>query len=137
MNDVTMMRLIWVAGVLQAGIVLANVPLPRKLRVREGLSQVPIFLRQIFYVHWLYIVITVGLFSALCFRFAQELSGASPLGRFLSGFMAAFWLLRIGLQWLYYDPKTRRQHRTLDVLYTLCLISLVGISGWAAMRPLK
>ena len=135
MNAITMPHMLWVAGCIQAGIVLVNFVLPRKLRVREGLAQVPAFLKQVFYVHWLYIVIIVGLFSFLCFRFAGELSGGSPLGTFLSAFIAGFWLLRIGLQWFYYDSDTRREHRFLDALYTLSLVALVGILGWAAFRP--
>ena len=42
--------------------------------VRENLKNVPLFLRQIFYVHWFYIVLIVGLFSALCFGFARDLA---------------------------------------------------------------
>ena len=82
-----------------------------RLRVRERLAGVPRFVRQIFYVHWVYIVIVLGLFAALCFGFAPELAGASGLGRFLSGFMAGFWLLRIVLQIFYYDRRDRRENR--------------------------
>jgi hypothetical protein len=137
MNTLTIGQLMWVAGGIQAGIVFVNFLLPRKLRVREGLVHVPVLLKQVFYVHWLYIVIVVGLFGALCFGFASELSGASPLGRFLSAFMAAFWLLRMCLQWFYYDSATMRQHKVLYALYTCSLVALVGILGWAAVRPLK
>src|SRR5579863_9418447 len=87
-----MKELIWFAGAVHVGIVLANIPLPRRLQVRERLAGVPRFLRQIFYVHWIYIVIVLGLFAALCFGFAPDLAGGSALGRFLSGFIAAFWL---------------------------------------------
>lgn len=65
-----MVRAIWGAGLAQVGIILANIPLPGRLRVRERLAGVPRFLRQIFYVHWIYIVIVLGLFAALCFGFA-------------------------------------------------------------------
>ena len=60
-------HLLWIAGAIHAGIVLANIPLPHRLRVRENLENVPVFVRQIFYVHWFYIVLIVSLFSALCF----------------------------------------------------------------------
>ena len=106
--------------------------LPRMLRVREGVLSLPRFLKQVFYVHWTYIVIVVGFFSVLCFAFARELSGASALGRFLSVFMAAFWLLRIALQWFYYDRATMRQHRFLYAFYSASLIALVAIFGTAA-----
>ena len=134
MRTIWVVRAIWGAGAVHIGIIAANVPLPGRLRVRERLAGVPRFLRQIFYVHWIYIVIVLGLFAVLCFGFAPELAGSSRLGRFLSGFMAAFWLLRIGLQVFYYDPEVRRENRALDSLYVLSLAALVGVFGIAALR---
>jgi hypothetical protein len=131
-----MKPLIWFAGAVHVGIVLANIPLLGRLRVGERLAGVPRFLRQIVYVHWAYILIVVGLFAALCFGFAAELAGASGLGRFLSAFMAGFWLLRIVLQVFYYDRELRRENRGMDTLYVVSLVVLVGILGLAALRPL-
>ena len=135
MNSIVMREMIWGAGAMQVGIVAANSVLPRRLRVREGMASVPGFLRQIFYVHWIYIVIVVGLFAALCFGFAPELAGASGLGRFLSAFMAGFWLLRIVLQIFYYDRAVRRANWGLDMIYLGSLIVLVVVFGVAALRP--
>jgi hypothetical protein len=135
MNAAWRMRAIWVAGAVQLGIVAANIALPGRLRVRERLAGVPRLVRQIFYVHWVYIVIVVGMFAALCFGFAPELAADCGLGRFLCGFMAAFWLLRIVLQIFYYDDEVRRENRRLDTLYLGSLIVLVGIFGMAAIRP--
>ncbi len=129
-----MIRAIWGAGAVHVGIMAANIPLPRRLLVRERLAGVPRFVRQIFYVHWVYIVIVLGLFAGLCFGFAPELAGASGLGRFLSGFMAGFWLLRILLQVVYYDREVRRENRGLDVIYLGALVVLVVILGIAALR---
>jgi len=134
MSSELMKQLIWGAGAVHLGVVAANVPLPRRLRVRDRLAGVPQFLRQIFYVHWVYIVIVVGLFAALCFGFATDLAGASLLGRFLSAFIAGFWLLRIVLQIFYYDREVRRENRGLDLLYVGSLIALVAIFGIAALR---
>jgi hypothetical protein len=135
MNAVSTKELIWGAGCVHVGIIAANIPLPGRLRVREKLAGVPRFVRQIFYVHWIYIVIVLGLFAALCFGFAPELAGASGLGRFLSGFMAGFWLLRIVLQVFYYDREIRQENWGLDMLYVGALIVLVVIFGMAAIRP--
>ena len=137
MTTENMRELIWGAGLIQAGIVAANFPLPGRLRVRERMAGVPRFVRQIFYVHWIYIVIVVGMFSALCLGFASDLAGASGLGRFLSGFMASFWLLRIGLQIFYYDREVRRENRGLDMLYVGSLAVLVVIFAVAALRPMR
>ncbi|HEY6373444.1 MAG TPA: hypothetical protein VIX37_22905 [Candidatus Sulfotelmatobacter sp.] len=135
MNGTVMKEMIWAAGAVHVGIIAANVPLPGRLKVREGLAGVPRFVRQIFYVHWVYIVIVLGLFAVLCFGFAPDLAGASVLGRFLSGFMAAFWLLRIVLQIFYYDPEIRQENRALDSMYLVSLIVLVVVFGVAALRP--
>ncbi len=132
-----MIELIWLAGGIHMAIVLANIPLPGRLRVRENLAAVPRFLSQIFYVHWFYIVLIVGLFCALCFGFAPELASGSGLGRFLSWFLVGFWSLRIGLQQFYYDPEIRRQNRGLDILYNAGLIVLVVIFVMAGLRPAK
>ena len=135
MKALSEVRLIWLAGAIQAGIVLVNGILPGRLRVRENVKSLPIFIRQIFYVHWVYIVLTVGLFSALCFGFAHDLAGGSALGRFLSGFMAGFWLLRVALQWFYYDREVRRANRWLDALYLASLIALSFIFARAVFVP--
>ena len=137
MNAEWMMRAIWGAGCVHVGIMAANVPLPGRLRVRERLAGVPRFVRQIFYVHWVYIVIVLGMFAALCFGFARELAGASALGRFLSGFMAGFWLLRIVLQVFYYDREIRRENCGLDLMYVGSLMVLVVVFGVAAAMPVR
>ncbi len=129
-----MIRAIWGAGIVHVGIMAANVPLPGGLRLRERLAGVPSFIRQIFYVHWVYIVIVLGLFAALCFGFAPELAGASSLGRFLSAFMAGFWLLRIVLQIFYYDREIRRENWMLDRMYLGSLVVLVIVFGVASLR---
>lgn len=134
MNALKQIRLLWVAGAIQAGIVLANGILPGRLRVHENMRPVPTFIRQIFYVHWIYIVLIVGLFSTLCFGFAHELT-SGRLGRFLCAFMGAFWLLRILLQWFYYDREIRRANRLLDALYLAGLIAMAAIFGWVAIAP--
>jgi hypothetical protein len=134
MNATWMVQAILVAGLVHVGIMLANIPLPGRLRVQERLADVPRFVRQIFYVHWIYIVIVLGLFASLCFGFARELAGGSALGRFLSGFIMAFWLLRIALQVFYYDPEVRRENRALDSLYLVALAVLVVVFGMAAFR---
>jgi len=136
MTTQIMRHLIWAAGAVHLGIIAANIPLPARLRVKERLAGVPRFIRQIFYVHWIYIVIVLGLFAALCFGFTADLAGASALGRFLSGFMAAFWLLRIILQLSYYDREVRRQNRALDALYVWSLAGLVLLFGIAAIKPM-
>jgi hypothetical protein len=136
MNPIMPTQAIQLAGGIQIAIIAANIPLPGRLQVRKHLAPLPRFIRQIFYVHWFYIVLVLGGFSALCLGFARDLAGGSSLGRFLSGFLLVFWLSRIGLQWLYYDKEVRRMNRTLDAAYVVALAALVAIFGHAALWPI-
>ena len=50
-----------------------------------------------------------------------------------SAFIAAFWLLRIVLQVVYYDGEIRRENRVLDSLYLVSLVLLVIVFGTASL----
>jgi len=135
MNARDLVSWLWVAGAIQMAIVVSNAVLPTKLKVRAGMASVPRFLRQVFVVHWIYIALTVSLFSLLCLFFARDLAGGSSLGRFLCVAMGVFWGLRLPLQLFCYDAELRRQNRTMDLAYVLALMALIAIFGAAALAP--
>jgi len=128
---------IYAAGAVHVGIVLGNISLPRRLDLRANLEKLSPILRQVFLIHWLFILILVALFAALCFGFAPELAGASPLGRFLSRAIGAFWLLRLFLQLFYYDAELRRQNRLLDTAYLLAVAFLAGVFELSALGVVR
>jgi hypothetical protein len=117
---------LWVAGAVQLVIIAANFVLPKKLRCRENLTRVSPMIRTVFVVHWIYIVLVLGIFSSLCFWFAPELAGASRLGRYLSAVIAVFWLLRVPIQLFFYDSEIRRKNRFGDVIF-LIFFSYLGV----------
>jgi hypothetical protein len=115
--------LLAVAGILQLVIAAANLVLPRILQYRENLAPVSPMIRQIFLVHSGYIVLVLVGFGIVSIVFASELAGGSGLGRFVSGFLAVFWLLRVPVQ-LRYDPVIRRRYRLVDVAFLLAVLYL-------------
>jgi hypothetical protein len=125
--------LIWAAGAVQLAILAANFVLPEKLHCRENLARVSPMIRHVFIVHWIYIVAVLGIFSAICFRFAPELAGGRGLGRFLCVVMTLFWLPRIPIQLFVYDAELRRQHRLGDVAMLLAISFVVVVFGAAAL----
>ena len=128
---------LWVAGAIQLVIIAANFALPKKLRCRENLAKVSPMIREVFVVHWLYIVLVLGIFTTLCFWFAPELAGGSRLGRFLSLAMAIFWLLRVPIQLFFYDREIRRQNRLADVAFLLTFSYLGIVFGAAALGAFR
>jgi hypothetical protein len=127
---------LWLAGAVQLLILLGNFPLPKILRCRENLMRVSPIIREMFVVHWAYIVLVLGIFVALCFGFAADLAGGSRLGRFLSACMAIFWLPRVPVQLFFYDPETRRRNRLADAGFLACF-SYLGVFTAAALGVLR
>jgi hypothetical protein len=125
--------LIWAAGAVQLVILAANFALPQKLHCRENLARVSPMIRSVFIVHWIYIVVILGIFSAICFGFADDLAGGSKLGRFLCIAMALFWLPRIPIQLFVYDGELRRQHRLGDAAMLLAIAFVVVVLGASAL----
>jgi hypothetical protein len=128
-----LVQLLWVGGALQLVILAANFVLPGKLNCRENLARVSPMIREVFIVHWAYIVLILGVFACMSFWFAPELAGASSLGRFLAAVIAVFWLLRVPIQLFFYDPELRRQNRLGDVIFLLAFSYLGVVFGVAAL----
>jgi hypothetical protein len=133
----TLIPWLWVAGAIQLVIIAANFALPKKLRCRENLVKVSPMIHEVFVVHWIYIVLVLGIFTTLCFWFAPELAGGSRLGRFLSLAMAIFWLLRVPIQLFFYDPEIRRQNRLADVAFLLTFSYLGMVFGASALGAFR
>ncbi len=111
--------LIWFACGLQLMVASANFFAVRKFRYRENLAQATPLVREIFWVQNLYIVLILVTFAALCFAFAPELTEASVLGRCLSGFLAVFWGVRVGLQLFVFDPAVKRANARMNIVFML------------------
>jgi len=124
---------LWIAGLVQLAIALANLVLPRKLKYRENLARMAPIIRQIFVVHSGYIVGIVLLFAVVTFGFAAELASGRGLGRFLAASIAVFWACRVPLQLFYYDAALRRAHRAGDTAMTCALLFLAATYATAAL----
>ena len=128
----SMIPLIRVAGVLQVLVASANLPAVRMFRYREALRSVPAHVAEVFWVQNVFIVLTVLGTAGLCFAFPADLAGGTALGRTVSGLLAVFWAVRLGVQLLYYDAALRRQHRSFDLLFIATFVYLTAVFGWAA-----
>ena len=125
---------IQVAGAVQLAIALANVPLAWRLQYRKNLAGASAMVREVFYVHAIYIVLVVLGFSLLSLLFAGDLVSGNPMDRFLTAFLAIFWLLRVPIQLFYYPPDIRRQNRLADVIFIVAFAFLAVVFGIAATR---
>ena len=125
---------IWVAGGVQLVIAAANLEVARTLDYRTNLAKLTPMVGQVFAVHAVYIVLIILWFSALCLAFAAHLASGDPLGRFLTGGLAAFWGLRAIIQLIVYDKTVRKDHRLQDVAFLAACALLTGIFLTAALH---
>jgi hypothetical protein len=130
-----LLKCLWIAGLIQVGMVLANVYLPSKLEYSGNISRMSTIVRQVFITHAFYIAGVVLLFAVVTFPFPADLVSGHGLGRFLAGAISIFWFCRMPLQLFYYDASVRRANRFGDVGMTFALVFLTATYGVAAISP--
>lgn len=116
MNPPAIEACLRIAGVILAGLAVANFVAARRLDYRGHLATAGVIVRQIFHVHAAYIVAIIIALGLLCLGWPGLLL-EDGMGRVLSGFFALFWLSRVVVQLFYYDRRTRRRNRAWDVFF--------------------
>ncbi len=128
---------LWVAGALQWLVAASNLFAARMFRYRQEMAKVSPFVREVFFVQNAYIMATVATFGVLCLRFAPELAGGTPLGRFLSGSLAIFWGGRIVIQLFFYDRSVKRGRPVANLAFLATFVYLCGLFAAAALGPYR
>src|SRR5688572_8688016 len=132
----TLEHLIRLGGVLHFGILISSVLVPRALDWKRELSKLPPLLRQLIWVHGVFIVLVIVAFGVISLLHARDLAAGSALARSFCGFVALFWLLRLLTQFFVFDAKPYLRGRFLTVGYhalTVVFACLVVIFGAAAL----
>ena len=92
------MRLVTIlqfAGVLHLGLLCAGIMMPRVVEMKIHLAKLPQFLRDLFWTYYAFIGSCIAAFGSLTFFYADVLAAGEPLARAVTGFLAAFWTLRL------------------------------------------
>jgi len=111
------------AGVAHFAVVAASLYVPSALGWREDAAKLKPINRQIFYTYAGYIL-TINLLFGLVATFgATWLVDRTPLAACVTGFIAAYWGVRVTLQFVYYDRKSTPK----GLKFTLGEISFVAL----------
>jgi hypothetical protein len=127
--------LLQLGGVLHFAILTASALVPRVLDWRTNLAPLNPFLRRLFWVYGVFIVLTIVGFGTITLRHASVLASGEPLARTVCAFIAIFWFVRLLVQWFVFDPRAFLTNGWLKAGYqclTLAFLYLIGIYGWAA-----
>ena len=132
--------LLRLAGWSQVVLILGSLGIPHVLGWRAKLAPISTLIRQMFWVYSFYIWCTNLCFGLLSALGASLLLDGSPLAACVTGFILGYWLLRMAIQWLYFDiseiPMTAFNTAArwllevlflaLTVIYGLCFAHNLG-----------
>lgn len=138
MKYMELKTLVWVGGLVQLGIVLAALWVPRVLHWRELLAPLHPFMRRLLWVYASFIMFVNLGFAGLSLRHAEALASGAPLARMVCGFIAVYWFARVMVQFFVFDirplvrsPFIRSGYQAL----TAGFIFLAAVYGAAALLP--
>jgi len=101
-----MTTLIFVAGLLHFGILVASFLVPRKLDWQRDLAKVAPLTRKLVWTYGGYIAGFIVFFGLLASLFPAALASGDPLARAVCAGIAVFWGARLSLQYrVIYDEK--------------------------------
>jgi hypothetical protein len=125
------------AGALQIALAAAHLAFPRRFNWGQELARLSLLNRQMFLVHTFFICVVLVLMGGLSLFAAEALLEATALSRLVLGGFAAFWGLRLVVQWLVYDPTLWRGDRfntMVHVVFSVLWAYLTAVYGVLALR---
>ena len=130
--------LLLIAAALQLSILVASSLTPRVLDWRSNLRSLHPFLRRLFWVYGVFIVMVIIAFATLTFLHADAMAAGEPVARSLCVFIALFWAVRLLVQFFVFDARpflTNWFYKTGYHGLTVIFSALVLIYLLAALSP--
>lgn len=114
--------LVLIAGIGQLVLIVASLAIPRVLRWSEDTAKLRPLTRQVFWTYAIYIWCTNLAFGLVSLR-PEWLLDRSPLAACVTGFITAYWVGRVFIQFFYFDRSDAPSGRYV----CLAEIGLVGL----------
>lgn len=118
-----------IVGVIMAGLVVANLLVPRRFHWAEELARLSLINRQIFQAHSIFLIVMLGLFSALLLTCADVLVEPTKLARAVLTGLALFWGLRMLMQWFFYARETWQGNRLYTAMHWVFSATWIYVTG--------
>jgi hypothetical protein len=132
-----LITLLQIAGLLHFGLLLAGASMPKAVNLRQNLALLPPFIRQLFWVYFSFIGLTLVSLGGLTLASAPAMAAGEPVARKLCIFIAAFWLMRLVAAWFIFDVRpylTNWFYRLGYQATNVTFIYLAAIYTWVAVK---
>ena len=94
-----MTELLFCAGLLHFGVLIASALVPQVLDWRRDLARITPLTRKLVWVYGGYVVGNIVFFGLLASLMPAALASGTPLARAICAFIAIFWTVRLSLQY--------------------------------------
>ena len=135
MNATVLLKL---AALTHLGLIAAGLLMPGVVGLRHHIATLPKFIRQLFWVYYIFIGLCLACFGLGTFFLANELSAGAPLARAVCGFLALFWSVRFVVGTFVFDlrPYLTTPWRRLGLTAANLVFALLPIVYlWVALKP--
>lgn len=126
---------LWLAGAGHFAVLVASFQVPYRLGWKEDLAKLTSFNRKLMWVHGAFAVYTIISFGALTLLLHDELLQGQRAAVALAAFIGIYWLLRIVVDFTYYDhsdwPKGKAfaaGHVLLTSLFVFLAVTYLAVS---------
>lgn len=126
---------LWLAGAGHFVVLIASFQVPYRLHWKEDLSKLTTFNRKLMWVHGGFAVYTIISFGVLTLLLHNEILQGQRTALALAAFIGSYWLLRVIVDFSYYDhddwPKGRGfvvGHALLNALFIFLAATYLGLS---------
>jgi hypothetical protein len=120
--------LVFVAGVGQLALITGSLAIPRVLRWGEETAKLRPLTRQVFWTYAIYIWCTNLAFGLVSLR-PGWLLDRSPLASCVTGFITAYWVGRLLIQFFYFD----RSDAPAGLLARIAEVGLIGLFAYLSL----
>jgi|SoiMethySBSTD1v2_1073268.scaffolds.fasta_scaffold1110138_2 hypothetical protein len=137
LNASTVVLLLQSAAVLHLGLLWAGLSMPRAVGLGGHLAPLPSFIRNLFYVYYGFIGLTLIAFGLFTYFFAAPMAHGEPVARALCVFMTVFWLVRLAAALWLFDVRPYLRNGFLRAGYmglNAVFIYLIVVYGYVAWR---
>jgi hypothetical protein len=134
MNTVLILKL---ASLSYLGLLAAGMLMPGVVGLRQHLLALPTFIRQLFWVYYAFIGLSLTCFGLGTFLLADQLASGTPLARAVCGFLALFWSVRFVAGTFIFDLRpylTNRWRRVGLTAADLVFTCLPIVYGWVGLK---
>ncbi|HRH94843.1 MAG TPA: hypothetical protein PLB55_02860 [Prosthecobacter sp.] len=128
--------LLILAGLGHFGILIASALTPKALDWETQLAPLHPFLRTLFWVYGVFIVLTIAGMGTLTLLHVRAMAAGEPVARSLAAFIAVFWTARLLVQFFVFDATeflTTRWRRIGYHTLTLAFIAQAAVYIFAAI----